>query len=66
MTFGGLYVGAAFGAAAMWCTVGTALGGIGGTSHGRLSHFRAALFALYGESLMKYTGVHESDSTAHD
>jgi hypothetical protein len=28
---------------------------------GRSSHFHAALFILYGESLIKYTGVHESD-----
>jgi hypothetical protein len=40
--------------------------GRGRASHGQYSHFHAALlFVLYRESLMKYTGVRESDFTAH-
>jgi hypothetical protein len=27
--------------------------------------FMPSLFVLYGQSLMKYTGVHENDLTAH-
>ena len=37
--------GKAFGAAAMWCTIGTALGGIGGTA---LSNYRVTIPVLVG------------------
>ena len=40
-----------------WTKAPLAMGGKG--------HFYAALFVLYGEPLMKYTGVRASDSTAH-
>ena len=42
----------------------SAFANIGLPSHGRWSHFQAALFVLYGESRMKSTGAHENDVTA--
>jgi hypothetical protein len=35
-----------------------------GIAMGGESHSQIALFVLYGESLITYTGVHESDLTA--